>query len=190
MGKGLFHLMKNIILSLFILFCCGFAHAQLPQTRAIQAGLELDALPYLTGGYFAAGWVGQGHWRARVLHAFVNKPDWTTTKGFTQHQISAYAALIDFFPKKGWRSWWIGAGPVVWKSNIQSDSKIQRIYFDNVLLNGSLGYNLDLGKKFYLSPWGGLSLRVAGDQEIPVDQVLYTLPLINPEVSLKLGFRF
>lgn len=175
---------------MFLLLCSYMMLAQEKETPTIQLGLEIDALPYLTGGYFAAAWVGQGHWRARVLHASVHKPDWTTTKGFTQHHINAYAALIDFFPKEGWRSWWIGAGPVYWRSNIQSDARIQKIYFENVLLNGSIGYNFKLGKKVYLSPWAGMSLRVAGDKEVPVDHLFYTLPLFNPEASIKLGLSF
>lgn len=32
-------------------------HAQ----KTVSAGVELDVLPYLTGGYFGAVWVGKGH---------------------------------------------------------------------------------------------------------------------------------
>lgn len=182
--------MKNIALSLFLLLYSQVMSAQEANTPIVQAGLEIDALPYLTGGYFVAAWVGKGHWRARILHASVYKPDWTTTKGFTHHHIKASAALIDFFPKQKWRSWWIGAGAVHWRSDIQSKASLQKAYFENILLNGSLGYNLSLGKNIYLSPWAGLSIKVTGDKDVPVDQVLYTLPVFNPEASVKLGFNF
>lgn len=177
---------KIIFLSLLFLF----ASALQAQQNNIQVGLELDALPYLTGGYFVGGWIGQNHWRARALHANVHKPDWTTTQGFSNHRVNAYALLLDFFPKQEWRSWWIGAGPVYWRSHIQSDEKKQTVFFQNYLLNGSMGYNLKLGKKVYISPWAGLSMRIAGDRDVPVDQSSYTLPLFNPEASLKLGVYF
>ena len=189
-GLSFFYSMKNGILSLLLLACVGLCRGQKVEENTFNVGLELDALPYLTGGYFIAGWAGQGHWRCRVLTANVNKPDWSTPEGFTNHHITAYAAVIDVFLKPGWRGWWIGAGPVYWRSRIQSDSRIQTAHFDNFLLNGSLGYNLKLGKQFYLSPWAGMSMRIAGDREVPVDQQLFTLPLFNPEASLKLGVYF
>lgn len=58
-----------------------------PGKAQVKTGLELDILPYLTGGYFGAGWVGKGHVRARALIAQVNMPDFITPKGFTNHQI-------------------------------------------------------------------------------------------------------
>ncbi|MBK9489386.1 MAG: hypothetical protein IPO07_11805 [Haliscomenobacter sp.] len=42
----------------------------------------------------------------------------------------------------------------------------------------------------YLSPWAGLSIRVAGDTDVPVDNKRFTLPLFNPEASLKVGLYF
>lgn len=182
--------MKNGILSLLLLACVGLCRGQEAEEPTFNVGFELDALPYLTGGYFIAGWAGQGHWRCRVLTANVNKPDWSTPEGFSKHHVAAYAAVVDVFLKPGWRGWWIGAGPVYWQSRIQTDARIQTAHFNNFLLNGSLGYNLKVGKQFYLSPWVGLSMRIAGDRDVPVDQQLFTLPLFNPEASLKLGFHF
>jgi hypothetical protein len=156
----------------------------------VNFGLELDALPYLTGGYFAAAWAGKQHWRLRLLTAGVNKPDWSTPAGFTNHHITAYAAVVDYFLKPEWNGWWIGGGPVYWSSTIQTDAKLQTAQFKNLLLNGSIGYNLRLPGHFYLSPWAGLSIRVAGDTDVPVDNTTFTLPLFNPEASLKLGWYF
>lgn len=155
-----------------------------------QGGIELDVLPYLTGGYFGAGWVGKGHVRLRVLTAFVKKPDWSTPEGFTNHHITAYAAVADYFFKPNWKGFWIGGGPVYWRSTIQTDQQKQTAESNNWLLNGSAGYNFTFGKHFYLSPWAGLSLRVGGDTNVPVDNTTFTLPLWNPEASLKVGFIF
>jgi hypothetical protein len=185
--------MKKIYL--FALLCFGLSGFAFSQDSANskskwQGGLELDVLPYLTGGYFGAGWVGKKNVRLRVLTAFVKKPDWSTPDGFTNHQITAYAAVVDFFLKPNWKGFWIGGGPVYWKSTIQTDQQKQTAQSNNWLLNGSAGYNFSLGKHFYLSPWAGLSLRVAGDTKVPIDNTTYTLPQWNPEASLKVGFIF
>lgn len=156
----------------------------------VRAGIELDVLPYATGGYFGAVCAGNDRWRMRILTANVNKPDWSTKKGFNSHNIHAYAMVVDYFPGSGWRKWWIGAGPVLWKSKIKADGSDNNSVFSNFLLNGSLGYNLGLGKHFYLSPWMGLSLNVAGDKDIMVGNKVYNLPLLNPEASLKIGAHF
>lgn len=182
--------MVKYCLLLVSLFLCLYAQAQEKQAAKVQFGLELDVLPYATGGYFGGAWIGKDVWRIRALTAFVKKPDWSTEKDFSNHQVHAYALLLDRFLQKDWKGWWIGAGVVYWNSTIQTDARLQTAKFNNVLLNGSLGYNFTLYKHLYLSPWGSLSLRVAGDKNVAVDDKRFTLPLINPEASLKLGYYF
>jgi hypothetical protein len=160
------------------------------QTSKWNFGVELDVLPYATGGYFGAVWVGKNKWRARALLADVNKPDFTTKDGFTNHHIRAYALILDRFLKDNWRGWYIGGGPVYWKSKIQSDTSNATQSFENILWNGSLGYNFTIYKNIYISPWGGLSLKVSGNDEFILDNKEYSLPLLNPEVSVKFGVHF
>lgn len=159
-------------------------------SRAFNAGVELDALPYLTGGYFAAIWAGKDPWRMRILTANVHKPDWSTTKGFVNHHVKAYALVVDRFFQPAWKGWWMGGGLVYWESTIQSEARQQTAEFDNFLLNGSMGYNLQLFQRFYLSPWAGLSVRISGHEKTPVDDRQFRLPFLNPEASLKLGWFF
>jgi hypothetical protein len=182
-------MVKYYLLLIALCFCL-YAQAQEKKSDKLQFGVELDALPYATGGYFGAAWIGKDVWRMRALTAFVKKPDWSIAKDFSNHQVHAYALLVDRFLKKDWKGWWIGAGVVYWHSTIQTDAKIQTATFNNVLLNGSLGYNFTLYKRLYLSPWGSLSLRAAGDKNVAVDNKSFTLPIINPEASLKLGYSF
>lgn len=180
----------KFLLLLLSLYLSVTTQAQVNEPKKLQSGLELDVLPYATGGYFGAGWIGKDLWRMRVLTAFVKKPDWSTTKGFSNHQIHAYALVADRFFKKDWKGWWAGAGLVLWNSTIQTNARIQTAKFNNLLVNGSVGYNITLYKHFYVSPWASLNLRVAGDKNIPVDNKIYTLPTLNPEASLKFGYCF
>jgi len=176
---------------LLILVCFGSTiHAQNIESKKLDAGLELDVLPYATGGYFGAAWMGKGLWRVRALTAYVKKPDWSTKNGFANHQIHAYALVVDCFLKKDWKGWWAGAGLVYWNSSIQADTKINTATFNNLLANGSVGYHFTLNKHFYLSPWASLNFKLAGDKNISVDSKIYNLPFINPEASLKIGYQF
>lgn len=185
--------MKKALLLFFITFSTQL-QAQSTNGAATNTkwnfGLELDVLPYATGGYFGAGWVGKGQWRGRALFADVNRPEFVTKDGFTDHHIQAYAVLLDRFLKDNWKGWWIGGGPVYWKSDIRSDSSKATKNFDNLLLNGSLGYNFTIYKNIYVSPWAGLSLKVGGNDEFILDGKEYNLPWLNPEASVKFGIYF
>ena len=161
--------------------------SQKDTTNKVNFGLEIDALPYATGGYFGAVWVGKNHWRIRALTASVNKPDWSISPDFTNNHINAYAVLIDRFFNKKWSGLWLGGGVVHWNSEIQTNARKETAKFRNNLLNGSLGYNFKIKKRLYLSPWAGMSVKISGNQSTPVDNQNYTLPLFNPEASLKLG---
>lgn len=192
---------KHLLIALLLFGFCNNSFAQTQsemngtnsntaQNNKLNFGLELDVLPYATGGYFGAGWIGKDKWRGRALLADVNKPDFTTKDGFTNHHIKAYAVLLDLFLKDHWKGWWMGGGPVYWKSDIQSDSSKATKNFENFLLNGSLGYNFTICKNFYVSPWAGLSLKVGGNDEFVLDNKEYKLPLLNPEASIKFGIFF
>ena len=97
---------------------------------------------------------------------------------------------MDLFQVQNWGKWWIRAGPVLWNSKIRAEGSNTIASFSNLLLNGSIGYNFGLVRNIYLSPWAGLSLKVAGDKDIIVQNKTYNLPFLNPEMSLKLGFHF
>lgn len=155
-----------------------------------QFGMEQDILPYATGGYFAAVWVGKEHVRVRALVARVRKPDIVVRKGFTNNRVTAYALILDYFKEKDWKGWWLGGGLVYWKSSVQADTRQTTAYYDNTLLNGSIGYNWYLTRKIYLSPWVGIHVRVGGTKEILVDNQVFRTSFLNPEGSLKMGLHF
>jgi hypothetical protein len=182
--------MQKAIFLWLCLFSFYTSHAQDTASHKWNFGLEQDLLPYATGGYFFGAWAGKNHVRIRGLTARVHKPDFAVTDGFTNNDVTAYAITTDYFLKQNWKGWWISAGLVYWKSSIQSEAKTSTAYFSNWLINGSMGYHFTLYKHLYISPWAGLNLRVAGDDEVPVDGKIYTPPLLNPEASLKLGIYF
>lgn len=179
--------------SLIILFCC--LAVLLPAQEktaatALTAGFELDLLPYATGGYFGAIWVGKGHWRSRLIVARATKPDFLLPDGFSENHIRAYALLADYFPKSDFRAWWLAAGLVYWDASIRHDSDQYSEAYKSYLLSGGTGYNWKFFRNFYLSPWIGLHIRIAGDANVSFQTENYQPPRFNPEGSLKVGWHF
>lgn len=175
-----------LLLSLFI-FTFQTTHGQ---STKLSAGLELDALPYITGGYYGGAWIGHSHWRGRALFARVYKPSFIVPDGFTNNTVNAYALVGDYFLKEEWRDWWISGGIVLWQSTIQSDLKLSTVSYDNILMHGSIGYNWMFSRQFYLSPWAGMNIRVGGAQTVMVDGKSFDTLVLNPEASLKIGWYF
>lgn len=178
-------MIKKLLLILFVIPSMAFS-----QSKNLRAGLELDLLPYATGGYFAGGWLGTDQLRVRGIIASVNIPEFLIPDDFTNNKIKAYAAVIDYSLTKNWTGWFAGTGLVKWNGTIQSRSKIQTASYKTYLLNGTLGYNLKLNKYFYISPWAGLHLKIAGEGNVSVDGEIYRPPLFNPEASIKVGVMF
>jgi hypothetical protein len=180
--------MKYIILLFF--FPCAFGLKSQPNVKPVTIGIEQDILPYLTGGYFMAFTAGMKHLRGRAVLASVTKPDFVVADGFTNNQVRAYALLGDYFLKDNWSGWWFGGGIVYWDSSIQSEAKLSTAHYQNILLNGSLGYSWKVGEHFYVSPWAGMHLCVGGDTDVVVDGKHFIPPVLNLEASIKVGWLF
>jgi len=182
--------MKNIVIALFCFCLQGlFAQEKISPGR-FTAGVELDVLPYATGGYFGAVWAGKGHWRGRLIVAKATKPDFLLPDQFSDNTIKAYALLADYFLRPDFSGWWVAGGIVYWDARIRynpaESSGAYKIYLASI----GGGYNWKFFRNFYLSPWAGIHLRIAGDKEVLFQGDTYEPPLFNPEGSLKLGWHF
>lgn len=178
-----------------LLLLCALAATPLKAQKAagqypFTAGVELDVLPYATGGYFGALWAGKGHWRGRLIVARATKPDFLLPDDYTGNQIRAYALLADYFLKPGFRGWWLAAGAVYWDARIQNEPAGVTENYKSYLLSGGLGYNWKFYRNFYLSPWAGLHARIAGDDAVSFPGAVYEPPCLNPEASVKVGWHF
>ena len=182
--------MKPLFIGLILFLAGNEINARDSTETKWNFGIEQDLLPYVTGGYFAAAWIGKDHVRVRALTAKVYKPDFVVKDGYTNNNTTAYAVTIDYFLKKQWKGWWIAAGGVYWKNSIQTIQQQETARFESWLLNGSMGYNFTLYKHLYVSPWAGLNLKVAGDNKVMVDNTTYTPPTLYAEASVKFGIYF
>lgn len=180
--------MKSALISFFFISMAIPAWSQ--QNRKINIGLETDALPYITGGYYGSLWIGHKHFRYRAIITEITTPEFFVEDGFTNNKINSYTAIVDYFFKPGFKKWWVGAGVEYWKGSIQTDAQISTAKYSNTIVTAGTGYVWKFYKNFYLNPWAALHVRVVGGDKVKVDSKEFNPPVITPEVSLKTGWHF
>jgi hypothetical protein len=184
-------LLTNIEASFANLQVCSYPIEIRPSSYRL--GLELDVLPYILGGYFGAITIGKDDFSMRLLTAGnATKPDFIIPSDFTNNKLDAYAAMIDYrvYPSYSSRDYniWLSAGLVRWNSSIENKQDHAISNYSNTLFSVGLSYQYFLSENFYISPWAGMHIRVAGESKIPVGNKTYNIPLFNPEASIKFGY--
>lgn len=182
--------MIRVIVILFTLLTARATLAQEPVAKTTTVGFEVDALPYITGGYYASFWVGHKHMRYRAIITQVTAPDFVVPDGFTNNEIQAYTVIVDYFFKEGFEKWWVGSGFEYWDGKIQTDDKLATATYSNTIFTVGGGYVWKFYKNFYLNPWVAVHFRIDGDKEVAVDGEVFTPALLTPEASLKIGWHF
>lgn len=157
---------------------------------ATDYGVELDALPWLTGGYYLSGWYGKDHLRYRGVVANIKVPDSFIDEGFKDKDITAYAMIVDYFPRRNLTGIWYGAGLEYWQSKITNKTDNATAEYDNTVFTVGLGYVWQLTESIYLNPWAALHIVVAGDKDITVGSQTYQQETTTPSGSIKLGWQF
>ncbi len=184
--------MKAILLAICLMLFSGFTFGQADNqsTKNTSIGFELDALPYITGGYYGSVWVGHKHLRYRAIIAKTDIPDFFIEDGFTNNEIKAYAVVVDYFFNPNLKGWWIGSGLEYWDAKIQTDARISTANYNNTIFTLGGGYIWKFYKNFYLNPWVAGHFIIAGDKDVVVDDSTFETKLFIPEISLKLGWHF
>ncbi len=167
-----------------------------PVSPAAQSGwsygMELDALPFATGGYYVSGWAGKGPLRIRGVYSDVTVPNLVVPDGFNDWKLTAAALIVDYFPKwKGsYEGPWVGAGIEQWDSSIRPDGSIVRGDFRGNVLTVGGGYVYRFNEHLYINPWIAGHLRSGGDSRVIIDGKELNVPDFSPELSVKLGWSF
>jgi hypothetical protein len=176
---------RTVCFVLVFLFGSANAKADTP-----SYGVELDALPYLTGGYYLSGWVGVNNCRFRVVSASTTVPDFAVKSGFKENDIDANALIIDYFPHEKYAGIWYGIGVERWKQSIQDEAGTGEGKFQNTVATFGVGYVWYFSKNFYLNPWAAAHLLMSGTDDVQVGSSIYSPQRTYPEASIKLGYSF
>ncbi|MFZ5434230.1 MAG: hypothetical protein ACOZB3_10695 [Calditrichota bacterium] len=158
--------------------------------EAKTVGLELDVLPYLTGGYYGSVWYGVDHIRFRGVVAKVNTPDFAVQDGYKNSEIKAVAFIVDYFPQENFRGPWGGMGLEFWISRIEPESERSITEFTDLVFTLGGGYVWKFYRDFYLNPWAAMHVIIDGETEVPVGSRTYRPDRFTAEASLKLGWHF
>ena len=160
------------------------------KTQNLKAGLEIDALPYITGGCYGSAWAGLGQIRIRGVFSKVYQPKFVLPDGFKENKLIAYTLLADYFFNSDFKGPWAGAGFEFWKNNVKTKDGRAEGSFNTYVFTLGGGYVWYFSNHFYLNPWFAGHLRLDNNSNVRFGEVVYNTPRILGEASLKLGFAF
>lgn len=161
--------------------------------RAWRLGTELDALPYLTKGYYGSLIAVHSDWRLRGVAARSTMPGFMVSSGYKDKRTDAYALLADRFvgPNRSQQKGpWAGGGVEFWRNRIRRKGSPDYSHFNNTVLTVGGGYVWRLSPHLYLNPWSGAHFVVGGNRDIAVSGTTYKQPIFTPEASVKFGITF
>jgi hypothetical protein len=154
------------------------------------AGVELDVLPYASGGYYVSGWIGHDRVRVRPVVTKTTLPDFVVQDGFKNADLDVYAVIVDYFPRGGFRGFWVGAGVEFWKNAIENEGNGSTAEWDNTVATIGAGYVWKFAGNFYLNPWAAAHVVTGGPISVNAGGATYSPKRFTPEVSVKLGWHF
>ena len=159
----------------------------------IRTGFEIDALPYITGGYYFSAWGGYEKFRLRGVITNINSPDFIIPDGFEDLETDVVTVIVDYFPlaqKNEYEKWWVGVGLEYWKNSVVNSLDKSSAKYDNMIATLGGGYVWKIWGNLYLNPWAAVHLPITGTSSIKIGNSDYKLEKFLYEASLKLGWYF
>jgi hypothetical protein len=184
--------MRKIIIIVFCLSIASLLFTQEGSSSKIRFGTEIDALPFITGGYYLSGNMSINNYRLRIVYTQVYPPSFTIPDSFKNQDMKAGTILFDYFPlsKDKPEKLWLGVGAEYWNSNVMSELTGKKSTFNQKILTAGLGWNYYLSKHIYVNPWVALHLDLQGNRSIDLSGEPYKINSVIGEGSLKIGYLF
>lgn len=155
---------------------------------AISFGIEQDVLPYFLNGYILTGWIGRDFSRYRFSYAEASTPGFYLSDNIASDNVKAFGLSFEYFFRENFQGLWFGPGIGFWTNSVESDLGFTAINQSAIFTMGG-GYNIPIGKFFYVSPWLAVHSRVSGTQTIPLGNTIYQPARFTPELSIKVGIK-
>lgn len=175
--------MKPVITCLMLIFSL-----PLP-AQSVRWGAELDALPFLSGGYYGSVIAGYDQWQVRAVLTRTTLPDFATSDLIKSHRLDAMALIGDYFFDSTATGWWVGSGVEWWSNRLEPESGGTRSFDQWVLTLGG-GYTWEFTSWLYVNPWAALHLPVSGTSPVQVGSVRHEPQAVVVSGSVKVGLRF
>ncbi|SEF39735.1 hypothetical protein [Vibrio hangzhouensis] len=184
--------MKNAKLKLLAAACallCPYANANTNTNTKLKYGIELDAVPYLLGGYYVSALVAINNFQLRYVTTKYETPSFYLKNGFKDDNVEVKAFILDYYFDNSLKGFWVGSGIEKWQGKVtESSSGVEKGYDTNLFTIGG-GYSYYLNDYFYLNPWIGLHIPVSGDDKVSFTNNTFDINT-TAEISLKLGFKY
>lgn len=184
--------MKKILIILFALSSLLNAQTE-KECSKIYFGLELDALPYISGGYYGSVWGKIDNFRIRPVITELTQPEFVVDNNYKELKTKAYALLVDYvFSTDGNidNKFWVGTGIEYWDNSIMEKSSGIKKSFANFYYTLGGGYIYKFWNNFYINPWIAFHVKIAGDSKVNFVNNNYSPSAFVPEGSIKIGYEF
>jgi hypothetical protein len=185
--------MKKILLILFVLSSLINAQEEENKCSKLNFGLELDALPYISGGYYGSVWGKIDNYRIRPVITKLTQPEFVVDDNFKELKTKVFALLVDYVFSTNEsvnNSFWVGTGIEYWDNSIVEKSSAIKKSFSNFYYTLGGGYIYKFWNNFYINPWIAVHLKIGGDSELSFDVNKYKPSVFVPEGSIKIGYEF
>ncbi len=157
----------------------------------ITFGTELDALPFITGGYYFSAIGGLDQFRLRGIISQVYLPGFAyDSANFTKSSLSVYALVLDYFFSQNYRGYWVGGGVENWTGKVNGNIAGTSGTFQEWVSTLGTGYNWFFYENFYVNPWFAVHAKLTGDSQAQVGSQVYLVRSFEAEGSLKIGWYF
>ena len=152
-------------------------------------GMELDMLPYLSGGHYVSGVVGFDHYNVRLITTKTTVPDFVAPKGYKNWDLDVNAFIVDYFPDESREGLWLAGGVEFRDSRIQNKNTGESGKFSQKILTVGCGYLYKMTDHWHINPWAALHYNLS-DENVAIGSSNLKLPDIMYEASIKLGYQF
>lgn len=156
-----------------------------------KVSLELDVLPYLTGGNYIGIGVANNGLNYRLIKANVNLPNFVLQKDIESINMDVSTIIVDyFFDRASYQGLWIGIGYEIWDLEItEKESQIKENLRQRIFTLGG-GYVYNFSENFYINPWAAIHYDLNSNTKKLVGNTSYEPNRTTPEASLKFGYNF
>ena len=179
--------------------CQGAEEIENPASKPVQAqepasspqgaparwsfGGEIDALPFVSNGYYGSGFAGHNDWKFRAVVARSTVPSFMVSDGFRDKRTDAYALLADRCVgarRQKREGQWVAGGAEYWRNRIRTEDSTAYSCYHDFMLTAGAGYVWKFSRHFYLNPWGAGHVAVAGERNILVSGKSFKQPVFTP----------
>ncbi|HBE78948.1 MAG TPA: hypothetical protein DDW65_14395 [Firmicutes bacterium] len=159
------------------------------ENNGLSFGMEVDALPYVSGGHYISGVIGFDHYNLRLISTKTTIPGFVTPDGFKDWDLDVTAVILDYFPGENREGLWLGGGMEFWDSKIRTKNTGDSGSFSQKIITLGAGYVYNLNEHWYINPWAAIHYNLS-DKNVAIGASNLDIPDIMYEASVKLGYKF